>query len=140
MRLAAARERKLAAPGWTRTVAGSGLGCLSRSPPGSLQSSMITFPRASATEHRLFAARKWEVMEESCLFCGCEDGLVKCPDCPALACPAHLPLHTSGGSCLPWCVGSAGPAGRGLFTTRPVQAGEVGVPGRSGLRLRNYQC
>merc|ERR1719397_359156 len=66
-------------------------------------------------------------MEESCLFCGCEDGLVKCPDCPALACPAHLPLHTRGGSCLPWCVGSAGPAGRGLFTTRLVEAGEVVV-------------
>ena len=60
----------------------------------------------------------------SCFFCGCENVIV-CVDCKISACPQHMPLHNKGGSCMPWRVATVEGAGRGLFASRNISAGEV---------------
>ena len=60
----------------------------------------------------------------SCFFCSAENVTV-CADCKTQGCPDHLTLHNKGGKCMPWRVGNVEGAGRGLFASRNITAGEV---------------
>ena len=61
-----------------------------------------------------------------CYYC-CSDGdnLVTCGDCKVQGCGSHIGFHNKGGSCQPWRVGMVEGAGRGLFASRNISAGEV---------------
>jgi len=48
-----------------------------------------------------------------------------CSECKTCGCSDHLSLHNKGGKCMPWRVGQVEGAGRGLFASRNILAGEV---------------
>ena len=60
----------------------------------------------------------------SCYFCAATDSLLTCPDCKLAGCPPCLRLHNRGGTCQLWTVGRVEGAGRGLFASRDIRAGE----------------
>ena len=61
-----------------------------------------------------------------CYFCDtAQSELLTCGDCKIQGCSNHLRFHNKGGSCQPWRVGLVEAAGRGLFASRDIQAGEV---------------
>ena len=63
-------------------------------------------------------------MMASCYFCAATDSLLTCPDCKLAGCPPCLRLHNRGGTCQLWTVGRVEGAGRGLFASRDIRAGE----------------